>query len=104
MEARILPKHFAEEISLKDTRTSLVWINEDKFFLEEFSIQQVAQITHHRIEVGIGIGITVEPKNQDSQEQDSKPTLAVLSLEKRCGMIVKHMYLSLEAFATLLYS
>ena len=33
VESRIQLKNFVEEISLKDTRTSLAWINEDKFIL-----------------------------------------------------------------------
>ena len=57
---------------------------------------------HHGIEVGIGINIkiTVAPKNQDSQQWDSRSTLATLYLEKRCGTIVKDMYFNLEAFGT----
>ena len=40
-------KNFVEEISWKDTRTSLAWINAYKFILKQLAIQKVAQITHH---------------------------------------------------------
>ena len=35
VESRIQVKHFVEGNSKKDTRTSLTYINEDKFILEE---------------------------------------------------------------------
>ena len=34
VESRNQLKHFVEEMSKKDTRTSLAWINEEKFILE----------------------------------------------------------------------
>ena len=92
--------HFVEENSKKDTRTSLAYINEDKFILEELAIQRVALVPHLHIEVDIVISmpITVAPKNEDSQEREFRPTLPALSLEQRCGMMVRDMYFSLEAF------
>ena len=89
-----------EEISKKVTRTSLTWINEDKFIIEEMVIQRVALISHHNIEVGIGINlyIMVAPRNQDSQELEFMKSLHALYLEQRCGMMVSDICLSLEAF------
>ena len=87
-------------------RTSLALINDYKFILKQLAIKKVAQITHHRNEVGIDrcINITFAPNNQYSYERDLGPTLTALSLEQRCGMMVRVMYLSLEAFGTQLDS
>ena len=92
--------HFVEENSKKDTRMSLACINEEKFILEELAIQRVVLVPHLDIEVDIVISmpITVVPKNEDSQEREYRPTFPALSLEQRCGMMVRDMYLSLEAF------
>ena len=100
VESRSQVKDFVEENSMKDTRTSLACINEENFILEEFAIQRVALVPHHRIEgaIVISMTITVAPKNEDSQEREFRPTLPVLSLEQRCGMMVRDMYLTLEAF------
>ena len=60
----------------------------------------MALVPHHRLEgaIVISMTITVAPKNEDSQEREFRPTLPVLSLEQRCGMMVRDMYLTLEAF------
>ena len=94
------------EISKKGTRASLAWINDENFILEELAIQQVARITHHGIEIanGITINITIAPRKQDSQEREFRPSLPALSLEHRCGMMVRDMYLSLKAFGAQLNS
>lgn len=88
------------EISKKGTRASLAWINDENFILEELAIQQVARITHHGIEIanGITINITIAPRKQDSQEREFRPSLPAVSLEHRCGMMVRDMYLSLKSF------
>ena len=83
VESRSQLKHFAEEISKKDTRMSLAWRNEDKFIVDELAIQRVALIPHHNIDAGIGINIyiMVAPKKQDSQELEFEKTFHSLSFE-----------------------
>ncbi len=89
-----------EEISKKVTRTSLTWINDDKFIIEEMVIQRVTLISHHNIEVRIGINlyIMVAPRNQDLQELEFMKTLHALYFEQRCGLMVRDICVSLEAF------
>ena len=89
-----------EEISKTVTRTSLALINEDKFIIEELAIQQAALIPHHNIKASIDINIyiMVAPKNEDSQELEFKKSLHALSFEQMCGMTVRDICLSLEAF------
>ena len=100
VESRRKLNHMEEEISKNVTRTSLAWINEDKFIVKELAIQRVALIPHHNIEAGIDINICimVAPKNHDSEELEFKKTLHALSFEQRCGIMVRHICLSLEPF------
>ena len=55
---------------------------------------------HHGIEsdIGVSINITVAPKNEDSQEREFGQSFPALSLEQRCGMMIRDMYCILESF------
>ena len=49
-------------------------------------------------DLGTSINITDTSKNNDFEDREFGPKFPTLSLDQRCGMMIRDIYLSLEPF------